>query len=50
MKTTWGRTIERERGKVGQKSWNVARAAARDGGGSLVDNVTALSASWRNER
>ena len=34
-KTTWGRTVERERGKIGWKSWIVARAAARDGGGGI---------------
>ena len=28
-KTTWRRTVERERNKAGWKSWNVAKAAAR---------------------
>ena len=29
-KTTWRRTVEKERDKAGWKSWNVAKAAARN--------------------
>lgn len=29
-KTTWIRTVERERNKEGWKSWNVDKAAARN--------------------
>ena len=31
-KTTWGRTVKRERGKAGWKSWNVAKMVACDRG------------------
>ena len=31
-KTTWRRTVERERGKPGRKSWNLAKAVAHDRG------------------
>ena len=51
-KTSRRRTVERE-GKAGWKSWNLAKAAARDkkgGGGGWADNVMALCALWRNER
>ena len=29
-KTTWGRTVKRDRGKAGWKSWNVAKMVACD--------------------
>ena len=32
-KITSRKTVERDRGKAGLKSWNVAKAAARDRGG-----------------
>ena len=44
-KTTRGGTFERGRGKVGWKSWTVAKAAACDWG---EDNMTASHAYWRN--
>ena len=48
-KATCRRTVVRERGKVGWKSWNLAKVAAPDRGG-WVDNVTALCTYWRSEQ
>ena len=47
-KTTWRRTVERERNKAGWKSWNVAKAAARNRE-CWSENVSALCAYWRGE-
>ena len=47
-KTTWGRTVKRERGKAGWKSWNVAKMMVCDRGG-WADNVMALCTYWHNE-
>ena len=47
-KTTWRRTVERERNKAGWKSWNVAKAAARNRE-CWSENVSALCAYWRTE-
>ena len=47
-KTTWRRTVERERNKAGWKSWNVAKAAARDRG-CWSEYVWDLCAYWREE-
>ena len=47
-KTTWRRTVERERNKAGWKNWNVAKAAARDRK-CWSNNVSALCAYWRGE-
>ena len=47
-----GEGLSKEKGKAGWKSWNLAKAAARDkkGWGGWADNVMALCAFWRNER
>ena len=47
-KTIWRRTADRERNKAGWKSWNVAKAAARDRE-CWSENVSALCAYWRGE-
>ena len=45
-KTTWRRTVEKERDKAGWKSWNVAKSAARNRE-CWAKSVTALCAYWR---
>ena len=48
-KTTWKRTVEKERhNKVGWAIWNVAKAAAQNRVG-WESSVTALCAFWRGE-
>ena len=47
-KTTWRRTVEKERNVAGWTSWNIARAAARDRLG-WSQSVEALCAYWRGE-
>ena len=47
-KTTWIRTVERERNKAGWKSWNVDKAAARNRE-CWSENVSAWCAYWRAE-
>ena len=47
-KTTWRGTFERERNKAGWKSWNVAKAVARDKD-CWSEKVSALCAYWRGE-
>ena len=46
-KTTWNELL-RERNKAGWKSWNVAKAAARDRE-CWFENVSALCAYWYRE-
>ena len=41
-KTTWRRTVKKERNKAEWKSWEVAKAVAQD-------SVEALCAYWRDE-
>ena len=48
-KTTWRRTVEKERNKAGWKSWEVAKAVAWNRE-CWLENVTALSAYWRNKK
>ena len=48
LKTTWRRTVEKERNKAGWKSWEVAKAFAQDRK-SWSDSVEALRAYWRDE-
>ena len=45
-KTTWRRTVEKERDKAGWKKWNVAKAAARNRE-CWAKSVTALCAYCR---
>lgn len=47
-KTTWRRTVEKERIKVGRATWNVDKAAAHNREG-WVDNVTDLCTFWCRE-
>ena len=47
-KTTWGRTVEKERNSAGWTSWNVARVVARDRK-KWNESVAALCAFWRGE-
>ena len=46
-KTSWRKTVRRERGKVGWRSWAKVVAGNR---GVWADNVTALCAYLHNER
>ncbi|XP_068739813.1 craniofacial development protein 2-like [Montipora capricornis] len=48
-RTTCRRTVEKERDKAGWKSWNVAKAAARNRE-HWAKSVTALCAYWRKEK
>ena len=48
-KTTWRRTVEKEREKAGWRSWNVARAEARNREDWQM-STTALCAYWRHEK
>ena len=48
-KTTWRKTVEKERDKAGWKSWNAAKAAARNRE-YWAKSVTALCAYWRKEK
>ena len=48
-RTTWRRTVEKERDKAGWKSWNVAKAAAQNTE-YWAKSVTALCAYWRKEQ
>ena len=45
----WRRTVEKERDKAGWKSWNAAKAAARNRE-YWAKSVTALCAYWRKEK
>ena len=47
-KTTWRRTVEKERNASGWNSWNTAKVAARDRQ-KWSDSVAALCAFWRGE-
>ena len=47
-KTTWRRTVKKERNKAGWKSWEVAKAVAQ-GRKCWSDSVEALRAYWRDE-
>lgn len=47
-KTTWRRTVEKERNKAGWKSWEVAKAVARNRE-CWSESVTALCAYWRDK-
>ena len=47
-KTTWRRTVEKERNEAGWRSWNTAKVAARDRT-KWNDSVAALCAFWRGE-
>ena len=47
-KTTWRRTVEKEKNKAGWKSWEVAKAVARNRE-CWSESVMALCAYWRNK-
>ena len=47
-KTTWRRTVERERNQAGWGTWNTAKAAAQDRNNSSA-SVEAVCIFWRGE-
>ena len=47
-KTTWKRTVEKERNKAGWTSWEVAKEVARNRE-YWSESVTALCVYWRDE-
>ena len=48
-KTTWRRTVEKEKNADGWTSWNTARGAAAKDRVGWRDSVKALCAYWRGE-
>ena len=48
-KTTWRRTVEKERNKAGWKSWEVVKAVAQNRE-CWSESVTALCAYWRDQK